>query len=474
MRWVKAQCVSVLFASLMACFAPVRAQTLAIANATVIDGTGKGPLPDAVILITDGRFTAVGSAREVAVPKGAKRLDARGKYAIPGLMDAILLLFSPDLEALVKYEGRYHELVLEAAQLALKSGVTTVFDTNRPPTMVVKARDMINSGQVPGSRIYLGGHIIGMDGPLSVDFFGAAAAHVSKGFARRMNDEWEQGVGRRLLYMSPEEIRPIIREYARKVDFLKFAGSDHMPGPFICFSPRQQRAIVEEGHKAGRTVQAHIMSPEALNLVIESGVDLVTHGDMSGPTTPFPDEIIRKLVERRVAISVLPVTQRNLAAREKLVPGEFTDFVKIAKINRRNMIKAGVTMLLATETTVRSPQRLAERPTDEANLDEPSLHGQYGDQVNALVALEEEGMDRMEILKTATSNTARAYKVDADLGTIERGKLADLLLLDANPLDSARNYGTIRTVIKDGKVIDRDTLPMHPILTAKAGAAAAN
>ena len=77
---------------------------------------------------------------------------------------------------------------------------------------------------------------------------------------------------------------------------------------------------MEEGHLAGLTVQAHTMSVESLDLAIEAGVDIVTHGDMSGPTTPIPDETIRKLVERKVAVSVLPVTQRNLEAREKHAP----------------------------------------------------------------------------------------------------------------------------------------------------------
>jgi hypothetical protein len=96
------------------------------------------------------------------------QIDARGKYVIPGLTDANLHLFlNPDLETLIKYEDRYHEIVLEAAQIALKTGQTTVFDTWGPRAALVRARDLINSGKAPGSRIYLAGNIIGFDAPLS-------------------------------------------------------------------------------------------------------------------------------------------------------------------------------------------------------------------------------------------------------------------------------------------------------------------
>ena len=129
----RAHSLSILITTFLTLAAPASAQTLAITGATVIDGTGKAPLSDGVVLITDGRITAVGRSRDVAIPNGARRLDARGKYVIPGLMEASICACSPiDLETLIRYEGRYHEIFLEAAQIALKTGQTTVFDTWGP------------------------------------------------------------------------------------------------------------------------------------------------------------------------------------------------------------------------------------------------------------------------------------------------------------------------------------------------------
>ena len=175
-------------------------QTIAITGATLIDGTGRPPIPDAVVLIRDGRIAELGSARQVSIPASATRIDARGKYVIPGLMDANLHLYlNGDLESLITFEDRYHEVIIEGAQIALKAGMTTVFDTWGPRAALVRARDMIASGQAQGSRIYLAGNIIGFTGPLAPDFRGASAAHVSRAFAKRINETWDQGTGRELL-----------------------------------------------------------------------------------------------------------------------------------------------------------------------------------------------------------------------------------------------------------------------------------
>src|SRR5512135_1544744 len=111
----------------------LEAQTLAITGATVIDGTGRAPMPDAVVMIENGRITAVGPAAAVKVPAGTTRIAAGGKWVIPGMMDANLHLdLNIQLEDLIRYEDHYDRIVLEGTQIALKTGLTTVFDTWGP------------------------------------------------------------------------------------------------------------------------------------------------------------------------------------------------------------------------------------------------------------------------------------------------------------------------------------------------------
>ena len=458
----------VLTAALLTIAPSARSQTVAVTGGTIIDGSGRAPIADGVMLIRDGRIAAVGSTSQVTIPDGAMKIDARGKYLIPGLMDAnVHLYLNIDLESLIKYEDRYQDVVLEGAQIALRSGMTTVFDTWGPRAALVRVRDMINAGQVPGSRIYLAGNIIGFSGPIGPDFIGASASHVSKAFAKRINAEWEQGAGRELLWMPPDTLRAAIRNYATLgVDFLKFGASGHVDMNLVAFSERAQKVIVEEGHRAGKTVQAHVTSPESIDMAIEAGVDILTHGDISGPRYPTPHETIQKMVDRGVSVSVLAITRHQLEALQKHAPnGILTPYMKISAVNVRNMVKAGVKLLVSTDAGIQNPVLLAESATLASDTVDARVKLGEG-HFNALVALEEAGMAPMEILKSATSNIARAYRVDRDLGTLEVGKVADLVVLEANPLESARNYRRIAMVVKDGKVVDRSKLPVAPVISS--------
>jgi imidazolonepropionase-like amidohydrolase len=470
----------ILLAALLVLVRPVQADTLALVGGTIIDGTGRAPLENGVLLIRDGRIIDIGRSRDVKIPESAQKLDARGRYVIPGLMDAVNLTWFPmDLESLIRYEGRYHELFLEASQIALKSGITTAFAMRRGHAAPMKARDMINAGEAPGARIFVAGIAFGVYGRFAVvpPQFAAGryatpdpeAKYLSRSFVQRINGDWEQGsggpesMGPELLWMTPEQVRAVVRDYVRtqRVDYLKYAGNDVYEAG-IAFSPRVQKAIVEEGHRAGLTVQVHTMSEEATDLALDAGVDILTHGDRSGPMNPFHEATIRKMLERKVFVGVLPQTQRYLDAREKTDSQSYDiNRFKIAKINRGRMIKAGVPLLLGNEASIRTPQQLAELP----DLPELSFGGKLGEaHIHALMALEEEGMKPMELLKTATSNVAKAYKL-AELGTLEPGKLADVVILDADPLKSARNYKQVHAVIRDGRIVDLNALPLNPLIT---------
>ena len=442
---------------------------IAILGATLIDGNGGSPSSDAVILIQGTRILAIGG-REMPVPSQARIIDASGKYVIPGLMDANVHLFfacSPD--ALVRYEGRYGDVIREAAQIALKNGLTTVFDTWGPRRALTRIRDQISRGDIPGSRIFLAGNIIGLGGPTSEDFFPLARTVLSRSVADTIDARWEQGVGSDLLWRTPEEVRARVRAYIQsgQQDFVKYAGSGHGHVQYICFSEQVQRAIVEEGHRAGLTVQSHTTTPESLRLAIEAGVDLLQHPDLTGPAS-MPERTLASLVERDIPCAALLVTRRFLAWSDDHLPEAVRTFNRYKDENDARLINAGARILLTTDSGV-LPDEAVGHPllgSFVAAEDSPLWLGRS--HFLWLEAAEQLGMDPMDALLAATRNIARAYRVDEHLGTLEEGKSADLLILERNPLEAAANYRGIHLVMKEGRVIDRDGLPTQPILTSLA------
>jgi imidazolonepropionase-like amidohydrolase len=443
--------------------------SLLITGAIIMDGVSERPIVGKDIWIEGSRIKAIGRRGNST---DAQVIDASGKFVVPGLLDAnVHLLLDMRLENLVRYEHRYEDLIIEAAQVALKNGVTTVFDTWGPRRYLIAVRERIAAGEIAGSRIFCAGNIVGLDGPCSADFLAKSAEIASSVLVERINSTWAESVGPELTWMTPEQVAERIRAYATTgIDFVKYAGSEHRvptgPSAFLAFSPRCQKAIVEEAHRAGLTAQAHTQSVEALHVAIEAGCEIIQHCNITG-SVPIPQETLALLVERKTASTVFPITRRRYAwfkERGDIVTSRLFTSASV-ETNVRNLIQSGATLLMATDAGILA----AETSTD------PALGAVYSGEENLfelgqghfhwLKAMEEHGLAPMAMLKAATRNIAVAYGKDKDLGTLEPGKIADMLILDQDPLRSADNYRSIRTVIKEGSVIDRASLPLEPLLT---------
>ncbi|MBI4165457.1 MAG: amidohydrolase family protein [Acidobacteria bacterium] len=453
------------------------AQTTAIVGGSVIDGTGAPPQPNAIILIDGKKIVAIGKQGAINVPAGAKVIDASGKYIIPGLIDTNIHLFlTPAIDQawLGKYEGRFEEIAAEAAQLALKSGLTTVFDSWGPLQPLLNARDGIRRGELVGSRLYVAGNIVGLSGPLGRDFqSGIQQATVSPAFAKRINKIWEENVGPDLLDKTPEEVRTEIRKYiGRGVDFIKFAESSHnlqaAKNNWLMFSPDAAKAIVEEGHKAGITVQTHTSNIESLRLAVLAGIDMAQHPAILGERE-MPDSLVRLLVDRGVYCGVLSKTKKRIEIEKegwRDTGGKGTSRSPEAldhwQGNIVKLIRAGARITLATDQGPDDP-KFSYSVSPRLREDEPTRMGEG--QFLWLESIVEKGMSPMDAIVAATRNGAAAYHHLSEFGTLEGGKYADLLVLDANPLENISNARKISLVMKEGAVIDRDRLPEKKILT---------
>jgi imidazolonepropionase-like amidohydrolase len=440
----------------------------AIVNATVIDGTGRPPAGNLTVVLDGDRIREIRPA-PAPPPAEAEIIDAAGQFVIPGLMDANVHLMSLIPDFLLRYEDRYAELIEEAAQTTLRAGVTTVFDTYGPLDALLEVRDGIERGELTGSRMFVAGQIIGYPGPLSWESM-CRGNLLSQATVDRIERRFDQGreLALELAWRTPDGVGRAVGDYIERcgVDFIKYAACMH-DVPLIIFSEPAQRAIVEAAHDAGITAQAHTMSVESLRMEVEAGADLLTHPNVTG-SEPIPGELLSAIVERGLPSSALIWTEKYRAyALENWSDRERVLFGEPVYENGRRMIEAGARMLMTTDGMIPG-RRLLRPPTGNGPVaaGPPDYPFELGEShFGWFAAVAEQGMAPMETLLSATRYVAEAYGKDADLGTLEPGKKADLLILDGDPLAGAHNYRRIAAVMKDGVVVDRDALPRRRVLT---------
>jgi imidazolonepropionase-like amidohydrolase len=210
------------------------------------------------------------------------------------------------------------------------------------------------------------------------------------------------------------------------------------------------------GHKAGKTVQAHVHSAEGIQAAIDAGVDILTHCDIT-PERVIPPAVLREMALKKISCSALPVTQ----AYQETQPKQIAPYYVNSWRNIQNMIAAGVNVMLSTDAGIDHP--LPANEPEKPVVDKRTKLGEG--HFFALIGLEQLKIDPMKALQTATINVARGYKLEKDFGTLEVGKYADMVVLDANPLNAARNYRAIHMVIKSGLIVDRSQLPSAPLIS---------
>jgi imidazolonepropionase-like amidohydrolase len=443
---------------------PAFSEVIVLSGATVIDGNGGAPIPDGVIVITDQKITAAGPRSSAKIPAGARTIDVSGKYIVPGLMDAnVHLVPWPSweyIEFLARYENNFEGIIEEAAQVALKHGFTTVFDSMGPLRPLMHVRDRIAKGELEGSRMFVAGDIVGFRAVFTTP---EAMKSASKAFQARINNLFEAGGGPELAWMTPEQVKEAMRKYvAQGVDFVKYgATGDGQPvnsevgqSAVLRFSPAQQRAMVEAVHEAGKIIQTHQTSAEALRIVLEVGVDMAQHCASTGRSR-MEDSTLQMMLDKKFYCG----TQwRPLSEAELKQIHDHNFGTNYGLENQIRLIQAGVPELVSTDAGLIDPDVAADSKFG-TRLGE--------DEFVLMRGMVQRGMTSMAVLQAATKNIAAAYHKLDQLGTLDPGKSADLLVLDADPLLDIENLRKPTMVMKEGRVIDVAKLPLHPILTSE-------
>jgi imidazolonepropionase-like amidohydrolase/cyclophilin family peptidyl-prolyl cis-trans isomerase len=480
---------------------PPSGPEIAITGATLLDGNGGAPIPDAVIVVSGTRISAIGPRASVHLPAGAKVIDATGRFIVPGFIDTNvhLSLYGGQrdrYETLARYNSQQDEIVLEAAQLQLHHGVTTVRDSYGMLVPLTRVRDSIARGDAIGARIFAAGNIVGWGGPYSTSFSLFPQKELTR-FQQEMNDAVAQGAGENLADLTPDELRVAINRYLDKgPDFLKYGGTSHFEQPtYIGFSPEAQKVLVDEIHKRGKPAETHSTTIEGLRVSIAAGIDLIQHPELMTPRE-LPDDLVSSIKEHNIVCSMLVSTMTGAAwekhlkdkteaekkfaeADKKIEEAEkkgdfrlktFYDERQRAEAlgldlerrrrNAQKLIKGGCTVSVGTDSYWSAAPEFAIAP-------KPEGQNQGMGTLMAIEGLVELGMTPAQAIVAGTKNGAIACHRLDQFGTLEKGKSADLVILDADPLADIHNIRKVRSVMIAGRMVDPATLPERPVLSAR-------
>jgi len=246
---------------------------------------------------------------------------------------------------------------------------------------------------------------------------------------------------------------------------------------------------VERTHARGRMAETHATSPEGLRLAIEAGIDGIQHPELLDGKE-LSDDLVRTIHDRKIYCSMLVSTitgevwekhikdraeaqQKQTEADKKTPPRPRTTFeerkraadlgldLEVRRANAQKLIRAGALVTVGTDNYWAAASELSRTPKPQ-NQD----HG-----IGTIIGIEglvELGMTPAQAIVAASRNGAIVSKALAEIGTLERGKVADVLLLEADPLADIHNIRKIRTLVKSGRVIDRGSLPEKRVLSRAA------
>lgn len=393
-------------------------------NARLIDGTGDDPVADAVIVIDDGKIAYAGpKAGAPQSDDSATIVDVGGNTVCPGFFDCHVHLSlpgtkgSPIMAAMVPPSYRYFEL-LDRLRTTIEAGVTTVRDLMG---VDVGVRDAVAHGLMPGPRLLVADKMFSQTG-------GHADFHIPSGLS---GTSLIGGV----LIDSVDEARVAARELLRDgVDVLKVASSGGVSSPsddpdWLGARTEIVEALVEEADNyGGRKVAAHAIGLAGIQAAIQGGVHSVEHG------YALTDELRTEMVQRgQYLVPTLIETLKPDTATPQAV-AKSTKWHAIAQDSISASVEAGIKIAVGTDAGL--------VPDHGDNLGELGCLVKFG------------GMTPMQAIVAGTKTSAELCQVDDKLGTLEAGKLADIVVVKGDPLadiDSLTDHSNILLVLKEGK-----------------------
>src|SRR3982751_446234 len=392
--------------------APIGKGIVVIKAARLIDGTGKTEITNAVLVVTDDRVTAVGQAGQIKVPSGAKVIDLGDATLLPGFIDAHThvigrILGDPEGPAadVKDYQGFAAILGTRNAYNLLMAGFTSIRNVGAPNFDDMALRKAINEGWVPGPRMQAAGHAIGITGGHCDE-----NAYKPGLFDNGIKDGIANG---------PEEGRAAVRyEVKYGADVIKvcetggvLSEGDAVGATQLTYE--EVKAIVDEATKLGRRVAAHAHGTEGIKIAVRAGVTSIEHGSFLG------EEGAKMMVERGTWL--VPT----------LMAGE-----AVEKLAKSGVLKGLIAeKALAAATAMRNGIKIAKKYNVKIAFGTDSgviPHGTNGHEFTLMV--EWGGLTPMESIMAGTMNAAMLLGWEKKIGSLEPGKLADIVAVPGDPL----------------------------------------
>jgi len=410
-------------------------------NVNLVDGTGNGPQKN-VALVIEGEHIedVIPAAQAVAWNDGTEVIDGRGRWVIPGLMDLHVHISTwhgqPDAHRYKHYQAA-KAAVLATARIreALLGGVTTIRDVGSVHGASIALKEGIESGLITGSRVIPCDKIICVTG---------GHGHDVEGMYREAD--------------GLEDVRKAVREQLRAgAECIKLCNTHR--SPVSEFRLAELEAAVDEAHRLGVRVACHAGIEPGLGYAVRAGVDTIEHGNLPS------DETIREMAERGTFWVPTVSVNRGLIDSEKAqLSGEQFREIALKMVRSRELseaaVEAGVeyytrSFVEAEETFHKVREagvRIACGTDVDASTDAPNSLPMHAarNEVKWFVRF---GMSPEDAIIAATRTSAEALGREKRIGTLQKGKLADLLLVRRNPVEDINAIDEIDLVVKEGEPI---------------------